>query len=553
MVQAIKQKLSPFFDNAMLYKDLTQWLRNKSFVALFILLLLVAESACVLIGSFNMKMEAEGAAGPIAFYTLAFVLVLYMFILAFQSYTLTAKEHTNRTFELYELSGMSLERMVMGKLSSMLAQFLFGFFCLVPFMFVAYMFGGLDFFSIIGLSLSLLLLSLPLYLFALIVALMTKFKTVSTAGQVVLVLVMINLVSGGVIALVGALFSLGGIGRDPFATAVKTLIAFNREAWLILGYFMIYYVQVVLLGFYMCCNAVRPAGDTRELAIRTIWLTLTLTWCGSMLVVAWEGYHSNPISAFYVMIYILSLVMGLAYFYNTFEPPVIASLRAKSSRWRLSRIYQRLFMPGVEGAARMVFAIWLLCLATGAGIYLINVYLGSRTSGGVPMVGRYIMGREFDAFLNILSYPLSLPFYLAWPALLVGGMRYCRKRVLNFRVTAIVLWVVPGVILLIALGILDSMPLMHQRYAHLLIWKDLAERACLISPLSTFAAGGIDRSPDVGYTYARLALGVLGLFMMIYSVRRRRAKVQAARSAHEAEVSARQQVATPGNSNGEGA
>jgi hypothetical protein len=51
-------------DNAMLYKDLTQWLRNKTFVGLFFGLLLLAEGISVFVSSIT---KTPGNAGPVVF------------------------------------------------------------------------------------------------------------------------------------------------------------------------------------------------------------------------------------------------------------------------------------------------------------------------------------------------------------------------------------------------------------------------------------------------------------------------------------------------------
>ena len=112
-----------FRDNAMVYKDVTQWLRNRSFLVLFFGLLALAEGVSGLIMSLGEEVPQPG---NVTFVVLYVILGFYAFIIAVTGYTLAAKEFQNRTFELYELSGMSLERMVGGKLLSMICQFFFG-------------------------------------------------------------------------------------------------------------------------------------------------------------------------------------------------------------------------------------------------------------------------------------------------------------------------------------------------------------------------------------------------------------------------------------------
>ena len=57
-------RLSTFYDNAMLYKDVTQWMRNRTFATLFIGLLVVAELIAVTVSviPFNQKADAGVAA-----------------------------------------------------------------------------------------------------------------------------------------------------------------------------------------------------------------------------------------------------------------------------------------------------------------------------------------------------------------------------------------------------------------------------------------------------------------------------------------------------------
>ncbi len=113
----MKGALEFFQDNAMFYKDITQWLRNRTFGSLFFGLLLLAEMLSLFIIAGSDEISEPGVA---MFYILYMVLFIYALVIAFMGNGLTAREFVNRTFELYELSGMSLERMVGGKLLSML-------------------------------------------------------------------------------------------------------------------------------------------------------------------------------------------------------------------------------------------------------------------------------------------------------------------------------------------------------------------------------------------------------------------------------------------------
>lgn len=150
--------------NALLYKDVTQWLRHGLFMGLTFGLLLTGLFVLILAAGVE---EKPGAAGPLALANLFRALNIYMLAVAAYGYVQALGEHRSGTLELYALSGITSDEVIMGKLGSLLAQALFGICALAPFMFFAYLLRGVDFLRILIATLLLLAWQPPLHLTAL--------------------------------------------------------------------------------------------------------------------------------------------------------------------------------------------------------------------------------------------------------------------------------------------------------------------------------------------------------------------------------------------------
>lgn len=155
--------------NAMIHKDLTQWLRTGVFACVFLGLLAAGELVS-LINATGAEQPSE--AGASIFHLLGIGLLLHLLIVAWWGAAQTRSEIRSRTFQLYAITGLTQDQVVWGKVASMYVQLLFGVFCLAPYMFFAELLGGVDFFQVIDALLGLLLLALPVF----IIALMRGFK-----------------------------------------------------------------------------------------------------------------------------------------------------------------------------------------------------------------------------------------------------------------------------------------------------------------------------------------------------------------------------------------
>ncbi|MGI8906333.1 MAG: hypothetical protein ACR2IE_07575 [Candidatus Sumerlaeaceae bacterium] len=495
-------------DNAMFYKDITQWLRNRTFIALFFGLLLLAEGVSVFIMSLGEEITRPG---PKVFYSLYVILVIYALIIAFMGHSLTAREFANRTFELYELSGMSLERMIGGKLLSMVYEFLFGFFCIVPFMFFAYFLGGLDFFELISGAVLTLLAFLPLYLLTLLVALSTRLKQVSTLGRVAAIFAIIFIVISGFISLVSPSSPLGELFRAT-SNLIKDILTLNVRAIVMLIVFMFFYAQLCLLIFYLCCNTISRESDSRELPIKLLFFTLVSSWLCYRTVTVWRwGYSPSEPAFTTVPVFLALCVLGLTLFYNRPSVPVIIKNKYQNVHsWR--KLLYICFQPGTAGTMRTIVLVLFTLAGTAALIYYCTITysttsLAPGTSGNPP-----------NDWLQAVSMPMQIPFFLVFPFGLLLHLRGLRTNYALQRTLVAMWWGISGAVFAFFVA-WWNMPGHTSKLARV-----FEVAALLVSPFSSAFAdlrsgsGLYQKAP-----YIRFGLGLVGLVLMYYYVARMRA------------------------------
>lgn len=485
-------------NNAMLHKDLTQWLRNKTFSVLFFGLIFLAEALSLFFGLLPMD---KGEGGPVAFGFMTGILYVYAFIIAFSGYGLTAKEFQNRTFELYELSGMSLEKMIRGKLMSMLAQFLFGFFCVTPFMFFAYLLGGLDFYQIVATALTLALLVTPLYLLALAVSLHNKqFRGGGALIRLFAVLFGIYTLPSLLFRTLyygGARSSIGGPSE-----LLQKLSQLDPDALIFAAVFLAFYAQICLLLFYLSCNAVAPPTDTREPQVKMLATTLSLCL---MWIAAWPMVKSgsgNNVGSL-LGAFMLMGVMGVVYFWSPLEPPLMARKRQESARWAATRWFHYWFQAGPWGTFRVVLLYWLASWAVLAVGSTVHSY---RT--------------RHDEFFRIIALPLALPFFIAVPACFITRFRSLRTRALSqaMRTIIILYWVIAGV------GLMVTTLVIRESYRNLYVTAGevLTFLSLIASPISAMISlnfrdsAVLENAPMIFIT-----LGAVGVPLMMRTIRGR--------------------------------
>lgn len=496
-------KFSNPTDNAMLYKDVTQWLRNKTFLMLFLGLLATAEVICAIVVSVPTD---PGEAGPIIFSFLAFLLFVYVLVIAFMGHGLTSREFANQTFELYEISGMSLERMVWGKLLSMLSQFLFGFFCIVPFLFFAFILGGLDFYLVLATVLAALVFTPPFYLAALAISFLTKKKTLATLGRGLGILGLLILMWWGS-ALVLSLVFRGRMGFN-LSDFVKNLFTLNKDTLIGLGVFFGFYIQILLFLFYLCCNAISAATDSRETAVKVLFCTLAASWMTFFAVVmAYEGFEKEPSYIACIGFMIVVCVAGMLWYYNRLEIPVMARIRRERARRPWTRFAHFVFLPGPAGAVRTLLLLWLIVIA-----YWVFVFAFAGQWGpGHPADVRQLMAS--------VSIPLAAPFFIAFPGCLLLGFKKIRSSPAAMRMIVLFWWVLIGLVLLIL-----AMIALHGNAEFSAVTDGIivflaAALSPLSSPFTDTKSTYINAVPTV-----RIILGLCGIALLARTLRARRKK-----------------------------
>ena len=502
-------RLSTLTDNAMLYKDMTQWLRNRTFGVLFFGLLVAAEVivASIMAAPFNR----EGRAGTTAFSFLAVALGLYALAVAWNGYALTTREFANRTFELFELSGLSLEKMILGKLFSMLAQFFFGFFCLLPFLFMAYNLGGVDFFDIIAVAIIILLATLPAYLMALLLSLFPGAKWIR-AVIIVGGFFFVPFVARWVLMLLAMAFAASSRGGGPSFTSPSEflMLLMTLDIGAITGtfYFLLIYAQVCLMMFYSCCNAIAPSVDSRQVHLKLLTLTLVVTILPKFGVL--PGLF---------LLLSVECIIGLMYFYGRATEPLMARNRRRDAKRAVTRGVQWLFAANSWGALRTVLCLCSLVAAQWLVVTWLTILLDGYHPG-LFVGGHYSPSFDIPRFsehLSIASAPLQMPFFLAVPAVFLLQIPRNRHRPVRLRVSVLAWWLVLGIPLAVATAINGDV-IYNTGIAPLVL--NIA--GTFLSPISSMASAiKMQSFPGDVLPWVRLVLGFFGLALMWLTLRRR--------------------------------
>lgn len=491
-------------DNAMLYKDITQWLRDKRFHLLFLGLLSIAEAVCA-IGS--AVPTDPGRAGPIIFSFLAFLLGMYALAIAAMGHTLTVREFADQTFDLYEIAGMSLERMVWGKLLSLLSQFLFGFFCIVPFLFFAFLLGGLDFYTVFVAIIVALVFSPLLYLMSLGTSLIAKKKKSLSRGQ-----------SLGAVASVFAVFlgfsmlrGMRGLWGFSLDGLVKEILSLKTEVLIGAGIFLGFYIQIVLSLFYLCCNAISPASDSRETATKLLVFTLSASWMALFAgTMAHDGDFRSQLShVACIPIMIVMCLSGVQWLYGRFDAPVMVRIRHENAHGSWTRLAYFLFQPGSVSGFRTLLMLWLVAVA-----YALFVYSFVGPGGHFDTV-------NLPALLSSVSLPLAVPFFIAFPFGFFLRFEKLRSKPAPLRVLALCWWAVVGGVFLALAMIAQN----QDTFFAATINTVIVYVAAGISPLSS---GFIISSAYLNTVpFIRIGLGICGILLLAFALRKPHGKEQA--------------------------
>ena len=491
----MKRSLKIVLDNAMLFKDLTQWMRKRTFQFLFFGLLFLSEVICGII----MLLPTESPlVGVVLFNILFFIQMIYSLSIAGMAYNLTAREFQNRTFELYEISGMSLEKMVLGKFTSMYYQFLFGFFCLVPFMFVAYILGGVDFSYLFVMTVSLVLAAAPVYLFILFISLNSRI--VKIGGLLRLIMLFFGVIFGIYIitGMIGFIIMGHGVSRG-ISSFMDSLVSLDLKVLGAVFVFFVFYFQVCLLLFYLCCDALSGVNDSRETQVKLLALLLTFTWFCFWLGLLFINAGAGEEIFFLAFIPAFSLWCGIGwfYFYNRFDAPVVARKRKQEARG-IKRAVHYLFEPGARGS----FRVFLLLMAL-VGIFWL-LYNLAWNLNALPT-------KDLEYLGIAASFPLQIPFFLAVPCGILMAFRAFREKYKVIRLFSLLVWIPGAIGLLIIRGVFEGIYRFRDSFTEVLF--DFL--SLVVSPITSviLEMDGHSSLDSAGYII-RIFLGAIGLYIM---------------------------------------
>jgi hypothetical protein len=372
--------------NPMMFKELTQGIRNNGFLSLFFLLLVA--SWITLLTVMMMARNVPSIDGFHANRILLLMLSLYAIIIGARAYGLTVKEVENRTFELYLLAGMSPERLVWGKLATCLYLYGFGFSIIAPFMLSSYFLSGVDFYMVLTLLVFLTIIAALFYGYSVLAALVRSLTQVRTIVSLAYY--------ASLFAIAGFCLAWVGMGRG------ETQMLTQGLQWLFTGEG--YQTGLVLLGFYsllvislffICSHLVCSESDTREHIIKSLVVMLLGFIIG--LTIYFPNEEGIDVLSYFFSYIILGL--GLVFWVNHDEvPSMFLARRAKVSRF--IKPYYYLFEPGRRGTGRLLMLLAPLVPITVFIVYTIR--LEKETF-------RILYGRDADIFARSL-----VPFvYLA--------------------------------------------------------------------------------------------------------------------------------------------
>jgi hypothetical protein len=485
-------------DNPMLYKDITQWLRQKGFGLLFMLLLFLGEAVSILIASLSLE---EGSAGPATFMTLSVILVVYGIIVIFMSTTHTMREYKDGTFELYELAGLSLEKMIFGKFVAIASEFLFGFFALAPFLFFSYQLGGVDFTVILtvlgGIGLAVPIAAVSSIAFAFMNR--KKGKSVgSVFGRILIGLVIFiafNYVVVFIVLILGSssFFSSGG-------SFVKRLFEFDTDAIFASLAFLYIYILGWTLFFFIGCHRISPKCDTRETAIK--FLTFLIA-CSVVVKSAYDFALSNDktdLRLGAILLFIMPLVTGLMFVFGRAKPPRMAIKRRDAAKLAFSRWVYFLFESGAKGTQRTLF-LYTLAACAFLGVAVIQTpaksYWETVEVCGIAFMAPYFVAMATSIFLTI------------------GSLRQAQSGA--FAASVLIFWVISGAILMIVTGTYTNG---YNQFGE--TYQQILGLLCIVgSPISALSVLSIKdiMTPEVK-ALVEIILGLWGLWQMNRVIRR---------------------------------
>lgn len=495
-------RLANLRHNAMLYKDVTQWLRRNTFVAFFFGPLCAAEAILVVLVIAKSESGQRGAALMGALVTL---MAVYLLGVAVSAGADLFKEFRTHTFELFAMTGLKPESIVAGRLGAALVQVVLGLSGALPFAACGYLLGGVDFLSLVLFPLAFLLLAPPVFLLALAVAgsksLLKSTRKTSPAGAVIgmavlaVILLQVSVVGISALADSGALSSGG-------ALRLALVPSWANLPWYALG--GLFYLGVVLVLFYNACACVSATSDSRAAPMRFVLAGLAGLWLAGWWA-AIPNASPTPVVVALAPVLFLVLTLGIKGVFTATKPPPSVRRRIASSRG-IVRAIEGWFAPTTMGGARLA----VVSAALGA---LFVAMLGLKLS--LSGISAAELARQ--RFFHLGAGALQMPFFLAFPAAILALIPALRRNPHSLARLTVFWWLAAGAASLIPFLLRTEG--LTANFGGRTVWFELGAMA--VSPISSTCAGVVDRSQLFIYgPWIRAALGLVGAAALFAMARR---------------------------------
>lgn len=491
--------------NPMMFKELSQGVRNKGFIGLFFLLLF-SGLAIVVTVPLLAGTGQDNAPGRATFASLMFCLHVYGLAMGGRMLFLTFKEVENKTFDLYALSGMSPERMVTGKLMTTCYTYFFGLCCLAPFMFSSYFMRGLDFRIIFAAIAVDAILNVQYFAGCVLIGMSRAYAK----HKFLLMALTVGLGIGMIIYA----FVLFGFLLSPFALSdpfdLFALAGFDSEIFSVATFAATAtHLLALVLAFYWSCHVVCPETDSREHMLKLLlFLLFIVATFLSQLVEHREGFMALT----YILWY-LFLGYGWFFWVNREDVPIIPRNHLeRSAPWK--RALLRLFEPGRRGSAR-----GLVLMAIGSATIVMTYQFtelpdmaGLRNRASASSWTHLTQVDEKSIAMALGLPALGLFLLVAWDAAL--GMFRPLQRNYALRRSAILLtWGMIAVVAIFLIAIVFSRNTGLDQHPVTIVLGLFA------TPILTPWALDPVFNSNIG-TYLTLTLGLAGLAIMYMDSRR---------------------------------
>jgi len=330
---------------------------------------------------------------------------------------------------------------------------------------------------------------------------------ISGIGRAVLILVILLFSLNLLGSLLGVLFMPGSPLKD-ISDLIKAIFTFDPKVIGGILIFFVFYIQICLFLFYFCCHSISGTNDSREMPLKLIFFTLYLSWMGLTFWLSLNKISSHNEAFFYLIyfpLFFILLALGLLFFYNRMDVPIIVKNRCAAGR-RLFRPVYFLFQPGAGGTARLILLLIAILIFPSFILYIVL-----SGSGGFDKKSLH--------FFHAASLPFQAPFFLAFPAGFFICFKGMRKKMKEVRILAVFWWIFVGVGVLIVFSILKS----FYRFKDnpLILVTEFV--SLFASPLSSLVIGVTREFTVFEFGFIlRFLSGILGLALMYIIIRWRK-------------------------------